>query len=307
MSRNGQGYNYNIGVIGPGSSAALHADMQANLANWTVSSVTTFTDRHYWVLSNGTPEILCCMPSNLSTFSATAARTDSGSWEAVDSTLYVLWFSYAPNGGHTARLAAGLDPANTDYWSFDASPAIRPYGVKQSKNCNLWFISDNAREELHVYARSDDYLSYIGFGDQMIDANGSVLEGSQSSHGHLAIRSNSNGFNDITSSSTAQGWHYWWANNTFRGYGTSDITQFNSTQLNIATDTNQPGGRYATKRLPIMQSFGPYYGSFNPQHLRLTGRTTSTFKTIRGQDVDHKFIHLFQDVYTPWDSSLSFP
>ena len=48
-------------------------------------------------------------------------------------------------------------------------------------------------------------------------------------------------------------------------------------------------------------------GYFNTEIIRLAGRTnTDTFKSIKGA-TDYKLIHMFRDVWTPWDGNMTFP
>lgn len=323
MSRSNNGYKSISGTVGANFGDTLRDDMVANAAlftagGWTIGAEqifgTTTEERKYWVLTHGTSnaEILFMMNNG------TSASYDDGVHSSYRSALFgnfnqQMGVAYAKDGGYAASFGSAKDPANADFWPASSSTMQRIGQVLGGNAIEFWFIVDSSRAELTMYVRDTGNKAWnmLLCGDAIYDNTYDTSRMTETC-GILQLY----GWNTTTTQplriqyseygfmSAVNTWTYDsvinFAGNEFR----------NSSVLTDIDDNNQPtpDTKYsASDKVPLVT---PEYinGHITGEHMRVCGRTnTDTFRTLRGTSTNFKLVHLFEDLWTPWDNNLAAP
>lgn len=319
MSRDTNGHLYSA-TPGAGQGTALRTNLAANLTQWTVGALYTFgagsTERNFFVLSHASGgEILVFCPNGGSVPSAVSVYADYNSANTWSIYNYPLSFSYAPAGGFASALGSAFDPLNLDFWEdITVSQAktqptrvySMPFWITGSPLLDSYWIEDSSREALTVHigrqASNTGYGSMVfgrdlmvpmpepapnqvkGYGMYLVDVPtaGSTIRPIDS---HIAL---------------------WDESDTRLEFELTDI----GTHLSNYNDSNQPysdDSKYQTATVGVV-SRDRAYGTIHQDYMRIFGRsTTSTYKSKRGTSTAFKFVHLHEDLLTPWDNTLAAP
>jgi hypothetical protein len=289
--------------------------MVTNLSNWTVGAMQSFgagtTERNYWVLTHGTSnaEILIGHPNGTSSNYDNDFHVDYRNRFFGANVNQYLAIAFAPEGGYASSFSGADDPQNSTFWPASSGPAHFMYGVQNGSNLDFWFITDDSRAELTVYARNntDDNGSCLVCGDVVFDDSWISLP-LFTDKGSIVFNATDAWVTQPRDPSIS-----WTGHSTTGSPRTSNTSIELVSHLTSVVDSNQPlnDSTYVTSLLPIWEDVGPeypFYGWVNSEIGRMCGRTNSdTYQTKRGTSTAYKLYHLFRDVWTPWDDSLTVP
>lgn len=316
MARNTVSTNLNL-TPGAGQGTTLRDHLNTNLTQWTVSSLYTFGTRDYFVLSQGTSEILVFCPNGVTTI--VAGFEISYRFGEIEADVnYPLCFSYAPDGGFIASFAATNDPASLPFWEHititqakrNPTKAFRLFNFANGQPQHiLHFIEDDIDPFLCVVGYrsaglNTSFVSIYVFADDLYDPSlQSVSTKRIHPEGFYYIKGQDSVVSSNKTVRTGVFFNYWEETSNLQKTYIDPLS--NDVSLRDLVKTPHNDGSIQTLVYPLMDD--SFLGFVNSNHLRIISRSLAQYKLKFGSDVDFQWIEIVRDFATPWDDALANP
>lgn len=298
MSRETYGLT-NSQTPGSGQGTALQTWLSANLAQWSVGSLETLgsgVDERNWIrLTKGIVEILLYCPNGANPRAADGFYYLLG--ENVDQ--YPLVAAIAPNG--FPSIGVGSDPDTLSWWSgLVASAGIQIGLWANTVALTQYWIEDNDRADLTIVTGKfvpDGYDSVV-LGDLLLDSNDLSSELDTCGVFRAGYVAGATPQNSATYCSIAPA-------SAGAPKEVSEAMDTYGNPLTEVTDSTHSATKFPAGSVPVWNSDPQYefMGRIDDSLMLRFSNTDGSFKAMRNDGTDY-WIHLHQELLTPWDSSL---